>query len=904
MSVATTTRGSYRSRLLRDYVLAIPNAEEQFKSFEIQEPKAPIRREFLKDIDPDMFVPGYQRWCPKGPTILETQAQMDEAKEAGRDVMIFPLNESEGIPRAYVCDDSSFRYVGLRYNKKLRNKDAYPILPCCFKEPQTDPSEPTLRYQYEHPEEEIEEKDERGRPKILSSQKIMKRDVYARLPDDIVNFLKAINPDSEALPLKEGRHSFVRQGTIHGINSVLDALIQTMIDYHDDIEDVEDDDGNIINSARELKDQYQKFISDQFPVLLQAFKNYDFMESETRDEYLYKVRVALAEFVSSNITSQSSFAVELRTLRETIIKNENYLDPRIVWRILEEAFHVDIILFRRTQDQPEGFLGSPIFLQEYLQYKRSKKSSKYRYTVMLFETIGTERDTLTYPQVEIVKNFRFTTTKTGELTTHIFSWFDKEKDHELLTRIHKAIDELYGWDGHSSWHLPNVFISKPQAQCSDFYGKIRYIQFGDDVCILTEPLPPMDKADLITSENNKCHLIPIPVNKARSFLNIEGLQEGIDYKPSIVGGKIVGYLCWKKTKIQSKPLIRFYLPIIPMPISGETNISNTTKKTPSITALSTSTLAPSFIANGSLMENFNQMSRLARYIIEYVLWIFSSWHKEQNGDIKNPKYIAEFAKSKFQIQSNHQYPNSIPRRLDKSLSGIVSPNGSILVSNYEVRNRLVYALQIRITQDPIEVVEYWSRIYIKNYYQDITDFDLQESNIILFGSEMVLNWIQSKMPHYVLYDRIQFNPCSEKDAPEADNENKSEKKDDTQNDKQIEKNEQIKECKTLQKMGFIIDPYFMRLEYLDNKIYIVQQAQSLAHALYLCETWFMRGYNAGYGSDGIISTTTPFRYISYNGPLDMTVEMINGNEGQYTILQYRYKKQIWTMALLPYDNKL
>jgi len=869
------SRGSYKAKLVRDYALVFPNINQELQSYEVEAPKHPLRRRFLKDFNAEMFIPSYQRWCPKGPTILETKTQMEEAKEAGKDVMIFPLSSEEGVPWAYVCDHPEFPYVGLRANK-LSNNEEYPFLPCCFRKPQKD-NPHSLRYQYEQVEEAEESSSERGRPHIFLTQKIFRPAAYAILPDDVYRFLNAVNTDLDALPLQKGRYPFVRQAGIRSVNSVLDALIRTVLDYYEDIDAEEDKSGKEIVSQSEMKRKYKSLIASKLPILGEIFDNYDSLSENRKIEFIANVRKHLAELVPSNIAAQSTFSYEIRALQEQLSKEEGYLDPAIVWRLLEEAFHVNIVLFRRTLAQSGGILAAPAFLQEYLQYKRSRKESRDRFTVLLFETMGAERDRLKYPQVEVIKNFIFQTNESGDLTTNIFSWFKSPKDEELLRRIHSAFDEIYGWDGKPALSIPNVFIAKPQGQCADFYGKIRLLQFADDICILTEPLPPLDKSDLKPGAEARCQLKPVPLDKALNFLHIEELTEK-DLDAVIVNNQLIGYQCRKRTKNVAKPLVRFYLPIVPRPVSR--NMGSSMIK---------SAQGPSFLARESLMENFNRMARFARYLIEYVLWKFSQWHAKHLGNLQDPNYISKFAKEGFQIVKDHEYPQTIPRRFENRLPGVLSGSGAIIVPSNDVRNRMIYSLQLRVGQNSEEIVNYHTRMFIKNYYRDISDFSLQPANVILSGTEMVLSWIDSRPPQYQLFDRIKYAPCQDDEL-------------ELQEALENRKEEENVECKLLESRGFVIDPYFLKLETLDDKIYIVQQARSLGHALYLSETWMTRGYNAGYGSEGILSTTASFRYIAYNGPMDMEVENVNGKTPKHTVLQYRFKNEIYTMALLPFSK--
>lgn len=848
---------SYRDILMRDYALVFPNIKNILLGYEVEAPKELSRKKYLKDIDPEMFIPEYQRFCPKQPTILFTPEELEDAKAARKDIMIYPRSDKEGIPRrAYICDNKDYPYVGLKIND-LKNKSKYPYLPCCFTEPQVETKH--VRYQYENPEEGRERGTEKIRHIPLQSHKVLKPGLYGILPEDIKSFLFALDPGST--PQIRDKFSWLRQGTIRSFNSVLDALINSMLEYY------------VLDLSTKGKLNYKTFVGKNFPLLLKAFDSYLELNHDQKEIYLTELRKGLIDLLSANMTAQSAFNLEIKALKDELNTEHSYLDVKVVWRLLEEAFHVNIVLFQRTNELLNGSLSSPIFLQEYLQFKRDKIQTKNRYTVLLFETIGGESDRLEYPQVELIKNFRFTE---GTNEVVVFGWFNKTKDHVFLRRLNKAFDRIYGYDGHPNVSIPNIFISKPIGQCADFYGKIRLLQFSNNICIVTDPLPPMDRSNLGTNYESKCNLVPVPDKDAKVFLQLEGLQEGSGFKRVIIGGQVVGYDCWKSTKTIDGMLIHFYLPIEPFTVSR---------------AVGTPALGPSFIVKESLMEVFNKFSKLARYLIEYTLWIFSSWHNEKSGDISSSDYMIKFASEKFLVIDKHEYPTRIPRLFNKSMNGVLT-GGKIIVPNIETRNRLIYGLRIRISQDVEEVVNYHTRIYIKDYYKEVTDFDIQATNVILFGTDMILSWIQSKLPHYVLYDRIQFGPCADQPSP-----NDEEKK--TMDE--VKEEYDVKVCKELENEGFVIDPYFMRLDNVDNNIYIVQHAKSLSHALYIGKNWLENGFNIGYNSEGILNTDIPFRYVAYNGPFDLTIDYINTKETEtplITVLQYKFKDRVFTMSLL------
>jgi Icc-related predicted phosphoesterase len=202
-------------------------------------------------------------------------------------------------------------------------------------------------------------------------------------------------------------------------------------------------------------------------------------------------------------------------------------------------------------------------------------------------------------------------------------------------------------------------------------------------------------------------------------------------------------------------------------------------------------------------------------------------------------------------------------------------NNKLIVESIELRNRLIYLLNLKITQNVKEVTNYHSREYIKKYYQDVTDFTPQESSIILLGLPMIKNWIYSKPPQYTLYDRIIH-------MEEEEEEKKEEEK------KEEEKN-----------LDFI--PYFIQLTNLDNNIYIAQLASSIENAMYISYTWNIKGYNPRKGVE--IMNNIPFKYISYNNPVDYSIVNIGIHrieDKENIILEYKKNNIIYTMALLKY----
>lgn len=845
-----------KDQIERMYTYIFPDIKDISKEFTTKKKTVTFRRELLKDIDPEMFVTDYPRFCAKAPTVLKSEEEVEEARAEGKDIMIFPLY-GEGTQKVFVCNHATHPYVGLKGNK-LSNKSKYPLLPCCETTDHGNDSN-SKRYKYEwkyknpDAEEELMILSEISRKSKfpLTSNKILKNKDEGLLPPSIEKFLYTLDPT--AFPLYEGRYSWKREGSINDKNSVLDSIIKAVINYYGDIGDSADP-----KSDERLKKEYVKLLTSKCKSLDRIFNKYDKMDNAKKIALLSAIREDMVKYVAANLTSQSTYNEELAGVAKYIENNIGYLDVCLFWRILEEIFNVNIVLFQRNNTCPDGKLAAPKFLQEYLQYKRQK--SVRNFTILLFETTGAEFDKPDFPQVELIKSVRYTESN-GRQISNEYSWFNGKKNNIFLPRLEKAFNIIFSYDGHLNKPIPNPFVSKPIGQCSDFYGKIRFLQFADNLCILTEPLPPFDASDLnLNAISPICSFKPVSKEIAERFILLENIQQD-NIIPVISDSIVTGLNC---TKTVESNVYKFYIPIIPYTKSG-------------ISGVSTSPVAPTFINDSSYLDTFNRLSRQVRYLVEYIMWMFSHWHKFHKGNLADKEYIKNFAENNFVIVPDHEYPVTIPRRFDEALAGIFI-HGKFAVASDDIRNRLIYSLQLKLKHNIEEVINYWQRNYIKDYYIDITDFDKQDTYIILYGKDMIKSWSKSKIPQYDLNDRVIYPNESKRSKASAI----------------IDPDIILTER----------EPYFIQLENLpipmNTMIFIAQEATDIGNALYICQTWNSQNINPG-KSNKKISYKNPFIYISYNSPYEYSAQQINGNS-MLIVLQFKYEEKIYTLSLLPYKR--
>lgn len=174
-----------------------------------------IRKELtLKDLAPDLFLPGYVRSCSHPPTIVQEE-QLSEIVNKGFQVMRFPKEDSGLLSHNYVCTkDKKKPYPGLRIND-MDNAEIYPAIPCCYQDNQD--SQGTLRYKYEH---DIPLTD--GQPlstNFISTRKCLKHGQEGILPSVVKHFLTTT--DNDCLINKS---QFIRIAVPKGNWSVFDAL--------------------------------------------------------------------------------------------------------------------------------------------------------------------------------------------------------------------------------------------------------------------------------------------------------------------------------------------------------------------------------------------------------------------------------------------------------------------------------------------------------------------------------------------------------------------------------------------------------------------------------------------------------------------------------------------------------
>ena len=375
--------------------------------------------------------------------------------------------------------------------------------------------------------------------------------------------------------------------------------------------------------------------------------------------------------------------------------------------------------------------------------------------------------------------------------------------------------------------IPTTGRFKIISQLIDSYGKTRRlnIEFKKHIiCLITNPIQPINIIETTSKLITKT-----PLNIAMIFikeLNIElKYQTTVDKKTIELNG-ILGN-------------VQVSIPI------EETNILDNIpeqKDNQSFTINSQS----------SILEQYNKNKKLARYLMEYTIWMYSKY-LNKDTHTHGVKTLGIFAKTLFKIDPKFKYGYvSKAFKVDNSSLG---KNNLIIVHNLDTLKRLIYFLKLCCQRNLGDVLNYHKRVFIQNYYVDITDFTQHPNQVILFGEESIEHWISENNLKYTLHSGIQIGNNL---------------------------------------------PYFFKNDLIDKKnIYLAQNTSSLEKALDIAITWIKKGYNKGiFAKPRKIVSFTLYSYINAHNITKRNIISKPFTPGGIKIIGYKIENKPYYTTLL------
>jgi hypothetical protein len=481
-------------------------------------------------------------------------------------------------------------------------------------------------------------------------------------------------------------------------------------------------------------------------------------------------------FANKNIVSlcrQELYDLNPKQISKLIKDKDVYFDPNIFIHLLEDRFDCNIYLF--SKKILDGEMTLPRHVQAYYKNRNRKRS------IYVYEHMGSVSDNPVYPHCELI--VKYDTKKRNENVQYSFTHKETRNIRDVFGRLRKSyslnkvIKESY---------LPLNSSIKIKSQWIDSYGKTRKINvlyLGETISLIISPIQPIKVRETI---NPEIFLTSIKT----AFKLVESLQIEISTQTVLDG--VVRELTGVLGNVT-----------ISIPINNGVKINGIPEKQNGL-SFPEKTL--------SLLDKYNNNKKIARYLVEYVLWIYSFYLYDNDITEITDNNISQFAKDFFVIKDNYNY-GYIEKSFNKS-SNILN-KGKIVVHDKETVKRLIYGLRLSVKRNVDGVKNYYTRTTIQNYYVDITDFDKYSGQVILFGEESVDKWIYENNIIYTIHNEVKIGRNT---------------------------------------------PYFFKNTLIDDNIYLAQNTQTLEKASDIAVSWIRKGYNIGMRSEN----RKPVNFILYS----------------------------------------
>ena len=385
----------------------------------------------LQENAPDLFLPNYSKRCPceNQPSIVFSEKELEYWKKKKRQVISFPNVDPKFL---FVCPRKDRKYIGVKINKDLPNKEQYPYIPCCFQENHTSVSNSKYQNYLNNikPQLNVGAKAD----KKISTRKILAPDRIAFTPRAVENILKRYSRDYSDI---------VRYGIPYGINCFLHCICFAC------------DDPSYIKKT-----------------------------GAQREFYVDNMRKTINQSIYPSLLKQELFDYSDNEILEILNDNEAYFNPDIFYRAVEEVFNINIYVFTSIPDNEKDndFLGNISIPRSQLFHSRPLRID--RPTVVVLKVKDIEMGTHEHCELivdyneennTIAKLFGENMTKichsilVNRVNTLTFGEDLDKTDKTIFSNVYKNIYQMI--DHFKTFKLPAKY------QYIDEYGKMRGIVF-------------------------------------------------------------------------------------------------------------------------------------------------------------------------------------------------------------------------------------------------------------------------------------------------------------------------------------------------------------------------------------------------------------------------------------------
>ena len=856
MSKLFTIYENEYNKIVKVYSEFIPNFES-FKTIDESKVKMEDSKRQLKDLLPDIFLPKYSKRCEpvRQPKIINIENLRDDQRAS---MFLFPKKQKEDdVECPFLCDNPTYPHPGLITNK-LSNKDKYPLIPCCFEASQDKPNSKFREYYFE------EKKDTTNKSvvsRVIITDKFVYNGTRGKLPQNINNIF---NINSENIL----NYNYYRRGMIDSkhsfLNCVLDALDVDVVDKYG--------------------------VSSPFSSL----------SNDDKNKALIQIRNELSQNdIWATACKQEMYNYTINDIKNKIGNPDIYFDPKMFIHLLELKYDCNIYLFTRDSSNDDGYMTHPRFNTAYYKVNNGYNS------IFIYEHMGSPLDKKDYPQCELIVQ----ESKIENFGPVISSFQNNSNITQSVKKLYKKLLESYkvtlekGYKNVSTVKNINYnFIGNlheditPLSQTIDSYGKTRMIKFKFEdnsgykkeeykaeqiiVSLLTEPLQPSnlpeDNTDISLSINKISLKVALDFRLKMGIKLLYQVSELNSSSENVVINEIVGKLGDIIVTIpinNSKPLRNFGTNIIPIVRKNINYLKH----------------------NVSLSDRYNRCKKNAKYLQQYILWLYSKYVNEElpiNSVLDDENNIKSFYDNKTIIITDYEY--GYVNKYFNMRSGLFQ-NGKLVLQSDIMRTKLIYCLLLQILRDESSVRNFYKRQSIEDFFEDETDFTYYDSQIVLKG-ESLLN-----QRNYNITNKLSIHDSYYKGG------NKEEIKGDKGEDKGEDKVKEDEDEESVSGENMEVTNseensiYFFKNDIIDQNVYLAQNTDTISKALKIAYIWNIQSYNCGYNcSEDIENSDLSFELYDVENSKDITRYQVMGVENDYDIkiLSHKIVDEIQVTTLL------
>lgn len=455
--------------------------------------------------------------------------------------------------------------------------------------------------------------------------------------------------------------------------------------------------------------------------LLQCIININNSNKLTEDDMKIECKNLRKEFTSSEyigVSKQELYDLTEDEIIKQILDDEIYFDPSLFIRMVEIKFKCKIIVLQN--DTENNILSLPRFKYAYLNSENNLNNfDKY---IFIYEHYGQYDKKKSYPQCELIVKKSYDING-SEKNTNFF-----EKDDDLVVKhIIPFINNYYECINIKlkcclKYNYFNIVKDNLNSQIIDDCGKLRGLVYklkDIDIIVFCAPNQPLFLP--IYNKNNRNTIIDNNDMNDEYILNL------------------INFLSLTDIKISNKDKDKI--------LRAKMNNNQITIHF---------SIKESYTLN--ILQEYNNNEKFARYIISYTKWLFSKYIHENNiTSISNiDEDINNFFIKHIEIKTDINYINNNNDKYDVSRNWI--KNNKILIQNEIIKDRLIYILKLDLTHSFNSYNSLYKQMFIKNYYENIYDFESNENEYI-FTRQNIKEYIKitkKLLNRYTLYNDIQI----------------------------------------------------------------------------------------------------------------------------------------------------